>query len=92
MDLDYTASFGEKLYAWRVENNFSQNHIACILNCTRKTVSGWENGDILPNYDSIIAVALMMRVSTDWLLGISPDKTLRTTITDYARDVRNTGE
>lgn len=82
MDMDYTAPFGEKLYAWRIENDYSLKHIACILNCSRKTVSAWEKGSILPNYDSIIAVALMMRVSTDWLLGISPDKTLRTQIGD----------
>lgn len=92
MSIEYTASFGEKLYAWRVENNFSQNHIACILNCTRKTVSGWEKEDILPNYDSIIAVALMMHVSADWLLGISPDKTLRTSINDDVTDAPDTGE
>ena len=78
MEVDYTASFGEKLYEWRVANNYSQTHISKILNCTRKTVSDWEKGSILPNYDSIIAVALRMKVSTDWLVGNSPDKTLRT--------------
>lgn len=82
MDIDYTATFGKKLYTWRVENNYSLKHIAGILNCSRKTVSAWEKGNILPNYDSIIAVALMMHVSTDWLLGISPDKTLRTQNSD----------
>lgn len=82
MDIDYTATFGEKLYTWRVENNYSLKHIAGILNCSRKTVSAWEKGNILPNYDSIIAVALMMHVSTDWLLGISPHKTLRTQNSD----------
>ena len=92
MKPDYTASFGEKLYAWRVENNFSQNYIACLLNCTRRTISGWEKGDILPNYDSIIAVALMMRVSADWLLGLSPDKTLRMAVNSDSTDTCNKKE
>lgn len=71
MKVDYTASFGEKLYAWRIENNLSQNAVAKILNCSRKTVGDWEKNSILPNYDSIIAVTIMMKVSADWLLGIS---------------------
>lgn len=82
MEIDYTATFGEKLYDWRIANNFSQTHVSKILNCTRETISGWEKGNILPNYDSIIAVTLMMKVSSDWLLGISPDKTLRTEAID----------
>lgn len=71
MKVDYTASFGEKLYAWRIENNLSQNAVAKILNCSRKTIADWEENLTLPNYDSIIAVTVMMKVSADWLLGIS---------------------
>lgn len=71
MKVDYTASFGEKLYAWRIENNLSQNAVAKILNCSRKTIADWEKNLILPNYDSIIAVTIMMKVSADWMLGIS---------------------
>ena len=71
MKVDYTASFGEKLYTWRIENNLSQNAVAKILNCSRKTIPDWEENLTLPNYDSIIAVTIMMKVSADWLLGIS---------------------
>ena len=51
MEIDYTATFGEKLYDWRMANNFSQTHVSKILNYTRETISGWEKGNILPNYE-----------------------------------------
>lgn len=63
-------SFGDKLYRWRMENGKSQNDVAQALNCSRRTVSAWESGQKLPGYDSIIAVAILMQVSADWLLGI----------------------
>lgn len=63
-------SFGTKLYSWRMKNGKSQNDVAQALNCSRRTVSAWESDQKLPGYDSIIAVAVLMQVSADWLLGI----------------------
>lgn len=70
--IDYTSTFGEKLLWWRETNGFSQSDVADILCCTRRTITAWERGEKLPAYDSIIAVAKMMHVTADYLLGMSP--------------------
>lgn len=63
--------FGSKLQCWRSEHNVSQEKVADILNVSRRTVIAWEQGEKLPRYESIIAVAQLMNVTTDWLLGLS---------------------
>lgn len=68
-------TFGEKLRAWRAENNKTQVNVADTLNCTIVTVSAWERDAKLPSFDFLVALAVMMDVSADWLLGLSDHPT-----------------
>ena len=70
MNTTATLSLGQKLYQWRTYHQLSQGEVARLLNCSRRTVIAWEHDEKLPGYDFIIALALLMDVSSDWLLGM----------------------
>lgn len=68
--MTYT-NFCDRFAAMRKEHNLSQNALAKELNVTRKTVGDWESSRCLPNFDSIIALAYVFDVSTDYILGLT---------------------
>ncbi len=72
--MTYT-NFCDRFAAMRKERNLSQNALAKELNVTRKTVGDWESSRCLPNFDSIIALAYVFDVSTDYILGLTDDPT-----------------
>lgn len=49
--------------------NLSQNEFAERLFVTRQAVSRWENGDTVPNIDTLKLIAKTFDVSVDYLLG-----------------------
>lgn len=49
--------------------NLSQNEFADKLFVTRQAVSRWENGDTIPNVDTLNLIAATFGVSADYLLG-----------------------
>ena len=49
--------------------NLSQNEFAEKLSVTRQAVSRWENGDTVPNIDTLKLIADTFDVSVDFLLG-----------------------
>lgn len=49
--------------------NLSQNEFAEKLSVTRQAVSRWENGDTVPNVDTLKLIAETFDVSVDFLLG-----------------------
>ena len=51
--------------------NLSQNEFAEKLLVTRQAVSRWENGDAVPNTDTLKLIAKTFDVSIDYLLGHS---------------------
>jgi transcriptional regulator with XRE-family HTH domain len=51
--------------------NLSQNEFAEKLLVTRQAVSRWENGDTIPNTDTLKFIAKTFDVSVDYLLGRS---------------------
>ena len=51
--------------------NLSQNEFAEKLLVTRQAVSRWENGDTVPNIDTLKLIAETCDVSVDFLLGRS---------------------
>lgn len=51
--------------------NLSQNEFAEKLLVTRQAVSRWENGDTVPNTDTLKLIAETFDVSVDFLLGRS---------------------
>ena len=55
----------------RKENNLSQEDVANIIGCTRKTYALYENGTKLPTMPLLIALSDYFKVSTDYILGRS---------------------
>lgn len=63
----------QKIRELREDNDILQSSIAQMLNCTRSTVSNYENGRDLPP-DVIVTYCKFFNVSADWLLGLSTDR------------------
>lgn len=61
-------NFAEKLYYLRVENGYSQETLAGILNVSRQSISKWELGTTLPETEKIVAIGELFGVSLDSLL------------------------
>jgi len=61
-------TFAEKLYYLRIENGYSQETLAEILNVSRQSISKWELGTSLPETEKIIAIGELFGVSLDSLL------------------------
>ena len=57
----------------RKKNNLLQSDIAEKLNVSTSTIGMWEQGRNQPDNESLIKIANLFNVSTDYLLGI--DKT-----------------
>lgn len=53
----------------RKENNLTQSKLAEKLNIKQNTVSRWEKNISLPDYTTLIALADLYNVTTDYLLG-----------------------
>ena len=61
------------LYELRTKNGMSQDELAEKVFVTRQAVSRWENGDTVPNTDTLKLLSDLYRVSINTLLG-SPRK------------------
>lgn len=73
--------FAERLRAVRKERGLKQPQIAAVCKdaktgepITREAVSQWEKGATRPGFDHIAAVARLLKVSTDYLFGLTDQK------------------
>lgn len=57
------------IYELRMKKGLSQEKLAEKLFVTRQAVSRWENGDTVPNTDTLKLIAETFQVSVDHLLG-----------------------
>ena len=62
--------FGNMLKTLRLRKNMTQAQLANKLGLTKSVISAYETGLRLPQYDSLIHIARIYNVSTDYLLGI----------------------
>lgn len=60
--------FAERLKALRKENSFTQKQIADILGVDRSTYAYYELARTRPDIDSLVVLAQIFKVSTDYLL------------------------
>ena len=67
---------GSKIKALRISQKITQNEFAERLGVTKSAISSYENGSRLPSYDILIKIARIFKVSTDYLLGCTEDKSL----------------
>mgnify|MGYP002547511191 CR=1 FL=1 len=62
--------FGLRLKQLREKHNLSQSQVAKRLGITRAAISSYENNIPLPSVNVLAELALLYRVSTDYLLGL----------------------
>lgn len=67
-------SFGQHLYAIRKARGLTQVDLAKALGTTQRAVSYYENDAECPPGSVLIALARVLRVTTDELLGLKPAK------------------
>ena len=61
--------FGEQLQSLRMETQTSRVELANKLNVSVRLISYWENGKRECDFDTLIKIADIFSVSTDYLLG-----------------------
>lgn len=64
---------GARLKYLRDSRRLKQEELAAAINCSRFSVSNYENGRTLP-HDMIISYANYFDVSADWLLGLTTEQ------------------
>ena len=64
----------KRLKELREDMDMTQAELASILMQSKSNISKYENGQIEPNIDTIIALARFFKVTTDYLLGVSDIK------------------
>ncbi len=62
---------GQTIQHLREESNMRQSELAKELKLGRTTISNYENNYSEPDLDTLIKIANLFGVSTDYLLGIS---------------------
>ena len=68
-------SLGINISKIRINSQISQRQLAQDLGVSAGAVGLWETGKRLPDANMIIKIANYFNVSTDYLLGLSPDLT-----------------
>lgn len=63
-------NIGEIIKGLRVENKMTQTELALLLFTSQDTVSLWERNKSLPDVKSVIKMASIFKVSTDYILGV----------------------
>lgn len=65
-------NMGDRLKSLRTKNRLTQSQVAQRLGVAGSAVSAYESGSRYPSYSTLIRLARMYHVSTDYLLGITP--------------------
>ena len=70
---------GEKIKELRERNKLTQSDLAKLLNITRSSVNAWESGLSAPSTQYIAELARILKVSTDYLVGLNNTATISVT-------------
>ena len=54
----------------RIENHMTQTELALLLYTSQDTISLWERNKSLPDAKSLIKMANIFKVTTDYILGL----------------------
>lgn len=63
-------TIGDIIKTLRLENKMSQTQLATLLFTSQDTISLWERNKSLPDVKSVIKMAEIFKVSTDYILGV----------------------
>ena len=60
---------GDRVALWRKKRKLTQEELAVKINVTKAAVSNYENGHSTPSNETLVALADVLDVDTDYLLG-----------------------
>lgn len=63
-------NIGDIIRSLRIENNMTQTDLASLLFTSQDTISLWERNKSLPDVKSVIKMASIFKVTTDYILGV----------------------
>jgi transcriptional regulator with XRE-family HTH domain len=63
--------FGQRLKEIREQEKLTQAKLAKALKVEQTHVSRWERGVIIPDTKTVVSIAVVLRTSTDYLLGLT---------------------
>lgn len=69
-------ALGDRLRKLRTENHLRQDQVARLVGVERSSVSLWETNLRQPSYTTLIRLANLYGVTTDFLLGRADDRLL----------------
>ena len=61
-------TIGDRLLKLRREKNISQEELANVLDVSRQTISKWETGQSMPDFDKIVPLCEFFGITSDELL------------------------
>jgi transcriptional regulator with XRE-family HTH domain len=70
-------TFGDRLKELREEKGLTQGALGEMLNVKDTSISNWENGRRFPDKETLVKMANIFNVTTDYLLNNSENKNLR---------------
>ena len=62
--------FGQRLKTLRKERNLTQKQLAALIGVRNSIISFYELGDRMPSPQVIVKLSQVLRVSTDFLMGV----------------------
>lgn len=74
--------FPERLSSLMKEKNLRQQDLADFLGVKRQTVSLYMTGQSIPDAEQLKNIAVFFKVSSDWLIGITEDKSTQNRAVD----------
>lgn len=69
-------TFASRLKQLRLDKNLRQEQIAKLIGVNKSAISTYENNTRQPSFDILVRLATLYRVSTDYLLGITNNRSL----------------
>jgi len=66
--------FGKRLQELRKQKGYSQSFVAERVNVSKQSIYGYENNVQSPSVETLVDLALLYNVSTDFLLGLDKRK------------------
>ncbi len=68
--------FAKRLRELRLQYDLGQAQVAKMANVTKNAISTYENGTRQPSFETLVRLAVIYRVSTDYLLGVANEQCL----------------
>ena len=65
--------FSQRLKELRIEHGMTQQYLASLLNIKQQSYTRYEYGTGEPSLDTLIKLAHIFGVTTDYLLGVSDE-------------------